>query len=106
MTMHIIVAELVCHLCFPSPSHLCFPSPSCRTPEFDMSELESLFSTADTNSQRGSGDRTSGRTSLGQKSVRVQLVLIPLLQLLQPILDILFLCLSTFMTFFILYPKF
>lgn len=46
-----------------------------KAPEFDMSELESLFSTAMPNSDaRGSTNRSSGRSSLGQKSEKVQLI--------------------------------
>ncbi|KAK8962166.1 Formin-like protein 6 [Platanthera guangdongensis] len=43
-------------------------------PEFDMSELEGLFSAAVPNSRQGSGDKSCGRSSLGKKSDRVQLI--------------------------------
>lgn len=46
-----------------------------RAPEFDMKELESLFSAAGPNSDRGSsGDKSNRRASLGAKSDKVQLV--------------------------------
>ncbi|KAJ6834117.1 formin-like protein 6 [Iris pallida] len=45
-----------------------------KAPEFDMSELESLFSAAMPNSDRGSADKSSGRASLGHKSDKVHLI--------------------------------
>ncbi|KAG0461665.1 hypothetical protein HPP92_021962 [Vanilla planifolia] len=45
-----------------------------KAPEFDMLELESLFSAAVPNSERGSGDKSCGRSALGQKGGRVQLI--------------------------------
>lgn len=44
-----------------------------RAPEFDMSELESLFSAAVPNPDAKSGDK-SKRASLGPKSDKVHLV--------------------------------
>ncbi|OVA09231.1 Tensin phosphatase [Macleaya cordata] len=46
-----------------------------KAPEFDMSELESLFSAAGPNSDRGSSsDKSNRRASLGSKSDKVQLI--------------------------------
>ena len=45
-----------------------------RAPEFDMSELESLFSAAAPNSDRG-GKGKSNRSASGPKNDKVQLVM-------------------------------
>lgn len=45
-----------------------------RAPEFDMSELESLFSAAAPNSDHGSAGGKSNRRVSGAKSEKVQLV--------------------------------
>lgn len=45
-----------------------------RAPDFDMSELESLFSAAAPNSQHGSTGGKSNRLGSGSKSEKVQLV--------------------------------
>ena len=46
-----------------------------RAPEFDMSELESLFSTAVPNSENGGVGGKSNRRASGPKSEKVQLVI-------------------------------
>ncbi|KAJ6829506.1 formin-like protein 6 [Iris pallida] len=48
------------------------PDEASKAPEFDMSELESLFSAAVPN--RGLADKSSGRASLGNKSDKVHLI--------------------------------
>ncbi|KAJ6837213.1 formin-like protein 6 [Iris pallida] len=48
------------------------PDEASKAPEFDMSELESLFSAAVPT--RGSADKSSGRASLGNKSDKVHLI--------------------------------
>ncbi|EEF46880.1 formin-like protein 18 isoform X2 [Ricinus communis] len=45
-----------------------------KTPEFDMSELESLFSAAAPNTGHGSTGEKSSRRTLGSKSDKVQLI--------------------------------
>ncbi|KAF9616598.1 hypothetical protein IFM89_030650 [Coptis chinensis] len=46
-----------------------------KAPDFDMSELESLFSAAVPNSDRGnSGEKSSRRASVGGKSEKIQLI--------------------------------
>ncbi|KAJ6329929.1 hypothetical protein OIU76_008700 [Salix suchowensis] len=45
-----------------------------KAPEFDMSELETLFSAAAPNSDRGSTAGKSNRRTVGQKSDKIQLI--------------------------------